>query len=175
MDLTGIEKEVLFESSSYGSLGVFHLKIEVGATKLPNLRKESINKAMYGAVDMLSAEIQAAIKEDDPGTIKEAERNFKLIDVFDEPIYVEEIPNRYCKDWCCRHLPWFVVTTKVGRFTIGWRKRVIHIDWEDTTGTDTADNLFKDEDTTKGGKYIHAWSISDAKRYVSDVIDTAAI
>ena len=83
-----------------------------------------------------------------------------------ETIYVEEIPNGYCNRYCCKHLPWFVVTTKVGRITIGWRKRVINIDWEGSAITKKANELFPQEDVTKGDKLIHAWGYEKAKEYI---------
>ena len=88
------------------------------------------------------------------------------------PIYIEEIPNGYCNRACCRHLPWFIVTTTVGRIKIGWRKRVIEIDWSDTKGTAEAETLFAAEDVTKGTRYIHAWSVEKAKSYVAAIMSS---
>jgi hypothetical protein len=39
--------------------------------------------------------------------------------LFDCPIFTEEIPNQYCKQPCCSQKPWYVVTTPIGRITIG--------------------------------------------------------
>ncbi|GAG38249.1 unnamed protein product, partial [marine sediment metagenome] len=50
--------------------------------------------------------------------------------------------------------PWFIVTTPVGYIQIGWRKRVIHIDWS-RMNRDFL-HLFEDEETTKTSTYIHA-------------------
>jgi len=76
------------------------------------------------------------------------------------------------KKGCCRHIPWFEVTTRVGVFIIGWRKSVISIDWEGTVGTKNAEELFPTEDVTKNGKSIHAWSYAKAKEYVTTIINT---
>jgi len=65
------------------------------------------------------------------------------------------------------------LTTRVGRFKIGWRKRVIHIDWKDSKVDLTAEQLFPEEDTTKDGRMIHAWSYKKAGEYVARVLATA--
>lgn len=51
--------------------------------------------------------------------------------------------------------PWFEVSTSVGRILIGWRRRVINIDWS-ATGQHLL-YLFDDVDDTKDHTYIHAW------------------
>lgn len=54
--------------------------------------------------------------------------------------------------------PWWLIRTPMGLIEIGWRKRVIHIDWSDTE--------FKAKigqaDVTKTDTMIHAWSELDA-------------
>ena len=85
-------------------------------------------------------------------------------------VYVEEIPNGYCHEYCCKHLPWFIVTTRKGRIKIGWRKRVIHIEWTDTIIPENADILFPDEDVTKYDKIIHAWGYEKALEYINTLL-----
>lgn len=71
---------------------------------------------------------------------------------------------------------WLIVTTKVGHIKIGWRKRVINIDWSKTTNKTPGDELFKEEETTKGGGYednkcyVHAWSLEKAKEYLKKIV-----
>lgn len=65
------------------------------------------------------------------------------------------------------------MTTVIGRFKIGWRKRVISIDWTETRNTKSGIVLFKDESTTTGERYIHAWSLDKAKQYIKTIFDTA--
>lgn len=80
-------------------------------------------------------------------------------------LYVEEIPNGYCSDWCCSQKPWFVVTTPKGRITIGWRKRVINIDWAGSKITVDGKNL-PDTGVTYGATYKHAYGYDKAKEYL---------
>lgn len=94
-----------------------------------------------------------------------------ILALFSEPIFAEEIPNGYCPRWCCKHLPWFVVTTRVGRITVGYRKRVIHIAWE--CGK-TAEELFPGEDTTKFDRTVHAWGLDKAREYISVIVAGSA-
>jgi hypothetical protein len=63
--------------------------------------------------------------------------------------------------------PWFVVqlSEAKGEITIGWRKRVINIDWSKASLPD-GDTLFADEDVTKGPTMIHAWGKDHAIRYL---------
>jgi len=169
-----MDYEPLYKMESHGGDGWFGIDIQVAAKNLPDLKEEQsqgIRIASSKAVKLIESAIRGEIKSRDPETATEKENNRKLISqVFDTPIFVEEIPNGYCGDWCCAHLPWFIVTTKVGRFTIGWRKRVVSIDWNETVNTETSDVIFKDENVTKGYKSIHAWSIEDARQYVAMIM-----
>lgn len=165
-----MEYVTLYSEETFGDQGGFALEIRVAATKLPDLDKQQIKSAAYEAARKVSAEVLAAIKASNPSTLQAIARNRELVSLFPKPIFVEEVENGYCKDWCCRHLPWFVITTTIGRFKIGWRKRVIAIDWSETVGTATSEDLFSGEDTTKSGKSIHAWSLEAARRYIGTVI-----
>lgn len=88
----------------------------------------------------------------------------------DHKIYVKEIPNSYCSDYCCKHLPWFEVTTTKGTITIGWRKRVIEIDWSKSDVEKKSNELFLNEDVTKGDYYIHAWGYEKAQEYIDIIL-----
>lgn len=50
--------------------------------------------------------------------------------------------------------PWWLVKTKYGNIVIGRRKRVTHIDWEDTP----IRKIISKDDVTKENHYIHAWT-----------------
>ena len=127
---------------------------------------------VYSQTDKMMNDVNTSLVEMNPERrAKRAEVKSQLSELFPSPIYAEEIPNEYCSKACCFTLPWLLVTTSVGHFKIGWRKRVIHLDWEKTKVDKTAEELFPKEDTTKFGKAIHAWTMEKAKEYIKTVID----
>jgi hypothetical protein len=78
------------------------------------------------------------------------------------------IKNEYCQ---CEHCAsWFIISTPDGDIKIGWRKRVINIEWLENYKSFT--ETFESEDVTKGfgkwgeEKYIHAWGIEKAIEYI---------
>ena len=75
---------------------------------------------------------------------------------------LEAIPNGYCPCEYCA--PWFKFKTHLGEITIGWRKRVINIDWSDTR--QDLHLLFCSEDVTKDNFHIHAWGKEKAIDYL---------
>ncbi len=74
--------------------------------------------------------------------------------------------------------PWWLVPTKWGLIKIGWRKRVINIDWEDT-GLVIDKNANKDyefhkvpitrDDVTQWEHGIHAWGYAKAVEYLVEL------
>ena len=58
--------------------------------------------------------------------------------------------------------PWWLVKTPVGLIKIGWRKRVISIDWSDTP----IRAIVTDDDTTKEENMVHAWTELKAIEYL---------
>lgn len=161
----------LYSIQSTGNYGYFALEINVDASKLPDLKQDSIRDATDKAVKLIQGAIMEAVIADSPEAQerRKAERS-DIVGLFEQPIHVEEIPNGYCPDWCCKHLPWFIITTTLGRFKIGWRKRVMEIDWSETKGTKIAEILFANESVTKGKYSIHAWSIQDAQKYIAAIM-----
>lgn len=98
------------------------------------------------------------------------------------PVLVEPIPNDY---WPTSGAyadvrlasPWAVVTSEIGRVTIGCRKRVIEINWTDSTVKQDAPTLFPDVQDTKGGRgerYIHAWNSACAVGLLRRLADSRA-
>lgn len=85
-------------------------------------------------------------------------------------IYAEIIPNEY---WgkTRPNQDWLIVTTNRGRIKIGWRKRVINIDWSDSDVQALSNDLFPDEDVTKEKRLIHAWSYEKAKEYIAKILN----
>ncbi|MEI8097156.1 MAG: hypothetical protein WCG73_03560 [Candidatus Moraniibacteriota bacterium] len=77
-------------------------------------------------------------------------------------------PNQYCSNGpdCCPS--WYNVNTIYGTgILIGWRKRVINIDWSQW-GYDLS-YLFPNEDVTKWEGGIHAWGEEKAIEYLSKI------
>lgn len=144
------------------------IKLMVAGDLPDDMKAEGIDNLVWNFVDKLKDEILAQRIAENPQTaINAKEEKDQLLACFPEHIFVDEYPNGYLNNsYYFRHLPWFVVTTKLGRIKIGWRSRVINIDWSDSIIDETAEELFPDEDVTKIGKVIHAWSLEDAKRYI---------
>jgi hypothetical protein len=74
------------------------------------------------------------------------------------------IPNEYWPD----DAPWCLVRGPKGSLKIGWRKRVLNIDWAGLNqgAKLDADKLFPGENVTKGDTYIHAWGKEKAVEYL---------
>jgi hypothetical protein len=79
-------------------------------------------------------------------------------------VLIWSIKNEYCSCEVCA--PWFNVNTEFGTIKIGWRKRVINIDWG---SLQKISSLFEDEGVTKGDNYIHAWSWEKAQEYLTKI------
>ncbi len=86
----------------------------------------------------------------------------------------ELLPNSYCNQDCYSHIPWFLFHTIDGDIIMGWRKRVISIEWQENYKPFNMDELFVTEDVTKwkrGGKRgIHAWGDNKAYEYLEKVL-----
>lgn len=178
MSIPESEYRQAWKQESSGSNGSFGIQILLACSRPlteldgnPDPRSQEfpheLRHAIYDAVDKIEAAIGAETIRRDPKSVAAAaqERN-DLLGLFTAPVYVEDIPNGYCPKYCCRHLPWFVVTTARGRIKIGWRKSVIHISWEDSAIKASAEELFPSEDVTKSGKMVHAWGRDKAQQYV---------
>lgn len=88
-----------------------------------------------------------------------------LTKVYSNNITLKPIPNRYCD--CDKCAPWYKVNTPDGDIIIGWRKRVINIQWLDNyrffTETFDSENVTKEFDDCR---LIHAWSCEKAVEYL---------
>lgn len=78
-----------------------------------------------------------------------------------KPLGVWETLNGYSKS---REDPWYLVQTPWGMLHMGWRKRVMEIDWTQTT----IRVEITQDDTTKDPCYVHAWSKARAAVYLRD-------
>lgn len=94
----------------------------------------------------------------------------------DSDYQFELLPNGYCNQDCYSHIPWFLFHTIDGDIIMGWRKRVISIEWQENYKPFDMNELFGTEDVTKwkkGGKRgIHAWGNEKAYEYLKKVLDT---
>lgn len=155
--------------ASGSSLGSFGLKIMVSINR-------DLTETDSDNISHLAKQIENKIMEEscklDPQSQEEAKKEREeLLAVFGgAKIFVDEIPNGYSDQWYTKHLPWFIVTTIKGRIKIGWRKRVINIDWSDSTVKTRAQDLFPNEDTTKEDRYIHAWGVDKAAEYINTIL-----
>lgn len=165
------------QSETFGEVGGFGIKVLVATTKPNSIQALKNSDILYRAVNSAVDEMRAHVLATDPNVAveREHEKN-QLLSLFPSKIFVEETPNQYAPDaWWTRNRPWFVVTTEIGRFVVGWRKRVIHIDWSGTLCKMSAEKLFSDMEVTKGDQFIHAWSLVDAATVVHRVIDRGSL
>lgn len=105
---------------------------------------------------------------------EKAEALFLLAGFEVENIY--EIANGYWPEAyhdLRRDNPWWLMKTKHGLIKIGWRKRVISIDWSDThyraekTGEGVWPDTITSDEVTKTETIVHAWSYFKALEYLS--------
>lgn len=158
-----IQKTICRDAGTDGKIE-YDIAINVSINReLTQEDAQDIRPLMDKIKDILFAR-SIALNADDQNTAR-SEKNL-LMSAFSSPIFVEEIPNGYCSQYCCKHKPWFIVTTKNGRIKIGCRKRVVEIDWSDSTIELTAEDLFPEENVTKGDKYIHAWGMDKVNEYI---------
>ncbi len=104
------------------------------------------------------------------------------------------IPNEY---WDDEGAPWLLMRTPKGNIKIGWRKRVISVDWSGLVEFHTknlvgyepetldkkhaieesfsAQKLFPDENVTKDLHLIHAWGYEKLIEYLTKISSVAQI
>lgn len=163
-----MDYQELYSSESYGNRLYCGIKISIAS---PVEDKRKLSRALREAgkliEDAVTREFNATDKETQDAV--ESDR-IGILSCFPDRIYVKEIPNGYCGDACCEHEPWFEVTTTVGVIRIGWRKRVLNIDWSQSDVTVMADVLFPSEDVTKFDRTIHAWGYEKATEYIATIL-----
>lgn len=133
----------------------------------------------FTEADAIQEKTRRFLEETDADKIRQRQDHFFMLkELFAKagvgPIFAKEIPNEYCPKACCITKPWAVVTTSKGHFKIGWRKRVINIDWTDSVISASGEELFPEEDVTKSSKYeqkrlIHAWGWDKAVEYLKEL------
>ena len=155
-----------------GGYGSFKGSVLINSEKYNALSEESRNKVSCKASDFLQA-IKGLIETEWVKANETDKRNdhvAELTELFElagfDTIHVETIDSEYCREACCYKYPWIIVTTKKGRIKLGWRKRVINLDWSESDITAMGESLFKGESTTIGEKYIHCWGKDKALEYL---------
>ena len=164
-------KETICRYQTSGYEGVPPMDVEIVAEvgrELTDKDKSNMRRRLDDIVRDLESE---AIANDPQEKRKgELEQNELLALFGKHKIYWEQIPNEYCGEPCCQHKHWLIVTTEMGRIKVGWRKRVIVIDWEDSDLQADAQTIFPDEDVTKADKMIHAWGLEKAQEYIDTLL-----
>jgi hypothetical protein len=79
---------------------------------------------------------------------------------------MDAIPDEYCGR---EDTPWYLIQLPKGTIKIGWRKRVISIDWSAYMNGIDLSELFKKEDVTKGATMIHAYGVKSATDYLKRI------
>jgi hypothetical protein len=64
--------------------------------------------------------------------------------------------------------PWWLVQTPVGMMILGWRSRVIEMDWENTPIRINQEHPLTKDDVTKTETYIHAYGLPKAVEYLTE-------
>ncbi len=164
--------EQISSVESYGGGGSFKGTIEIEFDKFNALPEKTRSHIGYRGSDFLQSlrEMIAMEWAKENEVDKRKEHVVELTELFKsagfETIHVETIESGYCKESCCYKFPWIIVTTPKGRIKLGWRKRVMNLDWSESDITAMGEILFKDEKTTTGEKYIHCWSKEKAVEYL---------
>ena len=163
------EWKPLSSQESHGGLGRYGVRVNALVDREFTEDEKSL---AYKFSDELMKLMQKNSVLADPEAVAAGKRvRDELILLFDgTKIHVQEIPNEYCSQACCLHSPWLIVTSFAGRIKVGWRKRVIVIDWSDSDVAATAAYLFPNEDVTKEGRMIHAWGYEKAREYIEKLL-----
>ena len=174
MSTTEKELTKVYEVETIGEISKkFHMRIFIGINR-------EFTDADKNAISDCATKLQEAISEQTYRLNPELQQNVikdreEILACFaGNDIFVEEIPNDYSNSSYSKMFPWFVVTTKKGRIKIGWRKRVINIDWSDSIINKRGDELFAGEkdDTTVCEKSIHAWGYEKATEYIKVLLNS---
>jgi len=162
-------KKSVFRYQGFGSVSIdLEILLDAGR-ELTETDKRNIGDCVQNLVSNIRRE---TIRLDHRSQVEALKQKNGILEAFgSRNIYVEEIPNGYCSEYCCKHLPWFIVTTNKGRIKIGWRRRVINIDWKDSDIKESSEELFPNEDVTKYEKSIHAWGYDKAKEYIDVLLN----
>ena len=164
--------KILSGIESYGGNGNFKGSVLIESEKYDALSKEPQDSISWKGSELLQT-IQGLIEIEWAKANETGKRNdhvTELTEIFKlagfDAIHVKTVDNQYCSKACCYKYPWIIVTTKKGRIKLGWRKRVMNLDWSESDIKEIGIELFKDEKTTTGESYIHCWSKDKAIEYL---------
>jgi hypothetical protein len=157
-------KKRVYNYQSFGNNSI-ELEIFLNANReLTEIDEKNIRIAADGIISSIMDEnlnLDPKVRE------KARQEREDILAIFSgREIFVEETNNEYLIQPYSKYYPWLIVTTSKGRIKIGWRKRVINIDWSESIIEGIAKDLFPDEDVTKFDKIIHAWGYEKAKEYI---------
>ncbi|WP_304977217.1 hypothetical protein [Parabacteroides goldsteinii] len=160
--------------SSFETCGKYgSVKLYINGELPGSISDEDIYDIFYNVLPKVNVKIQDKLMSKDIELLKMFEDEIKeLENLFDgKAIYTKQIENKYSDLRSLKFRKWLEVTTRKGIIVIGWRKRVINIDWSRSDIKNTAHDLFPDENVTKGDYYIHAWGINKAKEYIDVLLN----
>jgi len=171
------ELKILSGIESYGSHHSSNAQVLLKSNlynELPKEKQDDICMAARTFIEQLRSKIELAHNEEYKQ--KERQENIeKMKELFHEAgfklVHANIIPNQYSSDPCYYVDPWLEVITIKGPIIIGWRKRVINIDWSKSDITQKADELFPNEDVTKYDQLIHAWGYEKTVDYLSTLVN----
>lgn len=165
--------DLFYKAIRHGSGGLKGISIHMNIPPHISLQELAFDTDVARRLDEFLAEVNYVLYRTDPTIMAQAKaEKVTIAGFFKDPIYIESVPNQYDNTPYGRCFPWYCVTTEVGKFIVGRRKRVYSIDWSLTTGQPAvAETLFADEDVTKSTYMIHAWSNEAAARYIKRIIE----
>lgn len=164
-----MEKKLVSRIQTVGTFGEIDIEIYVRMSKR-ELNDNDKNQIRKHCEEICNSLVDQTFELDENLKLRGEKEKQELIALFEKHslIFVKEISNQYNNSdkGYSKHFPWLEITTTKGIFTIGWRKRVIQIDWSQSIIDIEAKNIFSSEDVTMGDKYIHAWGIEKAQEYI---------
>lgn len=167
------ELKLLAGSESYGGNHACNAQVILNSNLFDELSKDKqddMNWAAQKFIEQLRYKIELAHAEENQQEERKASIE-KMKDLFHKAgfdmVYATTIENQYSDHPGYYKDPWLEVTTSKGVIIIGWRKRVINIDWSKSDITKKAEELFPQESSTKGDHYIHAWGYDKAVDYLT--------
>ena len=187
-----MEYTVVHRGESHGSrqnLGIV-VALSLGKDPFdPDRFSYDNDKEACCAISAVTRAIEKAVmtaleRNNEESKVRAMQERTDLMALFPDVFQVEELPNGYCSDWCCINLPWYRVLTRIGWITIGWRKRVINIDWSETVVRQTGDDLFPGAAFTVGSgyesehnkpRYCHAWETDKAREQLAVILTAAHV